>query len=338
MLQRYAKQINFRGFGHEGQKLLSNSKVLIVGCGALGTVVANNLVRAGVGTVRIVDRDFVELSNLHRQILFTEEDAANSIPKAIAAQERLQAANSDVVVEGFVEDVNSLTIGKMVEGIDLIVDCTDNFITRFLINDAAFAAGIPWIYGGVVGGSGVVYSFIPGATACLRCMMTDPPGAGAVPTCDTGGVLNTITGIVGNHQTVQAMKLLVHRAELVSDKMLFIDIWYNSVEYVPLHRSSDCPCCARGEYKFLMDTAPTAISLCGQNHIQVDPRLGKEINLEALYQRLIGSGIDAKLTSFMLSINAEGYELRVFSDGRALIKNAGSLDEAKTIYSRVVGW
>ena len=200
-MDRYEKQRNFEGIGHEGQDKLKDSSALIIGCGALGTVVANSLVRSGVGHIKIVDRDFVELSNLQRQTLFDEEDAKNSVPKAEAARKKLMKVNSTIKIETFIKDVNSITIEELAEGVDIILDCTDNFQTRYLINDLAFHKKIPWVYGGVIGSTGVVKAFIPQEGGCLRCMMTSPPPTGSLPTCDTAGVVNTITGIVALHQS-----------------------------------------------------------------------------------------------------------------------------------------
>ncbi len=336
--ERYAKQINFRGIGLEGQKLLKKARVLIVGCGALGTVVANSLARTGVGYLRIVDRDFVELSNLHRQILFNEADAANSVPKAEAAREALLKANSGIEIEAVIKDVNSITIEGLAGDMDIIVDCTDNFKTRYLINDVAFLKGIPWIYGGAVGSTGVVKSYIPGETGCLRCLMEVPPPTGSIATCDTAGVINMITGIVGMYQSSEVIKYLTDNKDLMNKSMLFIDLWDNVFESVEVGKKEDCPCCQQRKFQYLEDKMPEAVHICGSNSVQVDPGSSKKIQLKQLHERLQAAGIAVRLTPFILNISAEGYEIKVFDDGRAIIKNAKTVEEGKVVYAKYIGY
>lgn len=339
MDERYIKQINFNGIGKEGQLKLQNGRALIIGCGALGTVVANSLVRTGVGFIRIVDRDYVEISNLHRQILFDEIDAEVSIPKVEAAKAKLSKVNSSIIIEGLIKDVNSLTIEKMIKDIDIIIDCTDNFKTRFLINDISFSRKIPWIYGGAIGSTGVVKSFIPGKTGCLRCMMDTPPPAGTFATCDTAGVINTTTGVVGMLQANEAIKYLAGQEKEMDNKMVFLDLWENIFERIELKVRQDCKCCKCEEYEYLDNKMLEALHMCGNNSIQVDPHGGKgSISLDALYQRLNSVGIKVKLTPFLLNITVDGYEIKIFDDGRAIIKNAVTTEEAMGVYSRYIGY
>ncbi|MBM7614708.1 ThiF family adenylyltransferase [Alkaliphilus hydrothermalis] len=339
MKDRYIKQINFKGIGEEGQERLKKSKVLIIGCGALGTVAANSLARTGVGTLRIVDRDFVEYSNLHRQILFDEEDAENSIPKVEAAKTKLQKVNSDITIETIVKDVNSITIEKMIEGMDLIIDCTDNFKTRYLINDTAFQHNIPWIYGGAVGSTGAIKMFIPGKTGCLRCMMDTPPSAGSIATCDTAGVINTTTGIVGMHQSTAAIKYLTGNLEALENKMIYFDLWENEFQTMQLPKKEGCTCCGNHKFEYLMDKMPEAIHICGNNTIQVDPQNSKgKVDLRQLYERLLEAAVEVKLSAFLLNIKVEGYEIKLFDDGRAIIKNAKTIEEAKGLYAKYIGY
>ncbi len=339
MNQRYIKQVNFKGIGIEGQQKLKNAKVLIIGCGALGTVVANSLARAGVGTLRIVDRDFVELSNLHRQILFDEEDAKKGIPKVEAVKEKLQKINSTIKIEALIKDVNSVSIETMIEGIDIIIDCTDNFKTRYLINDVAFYHHIPWIYGAAVGSTGMVKVFIPERTGCLRCMMDIPPTAGSFATCDTAGVINTATGIVGMHQSNEAIKYVTQNIEQIEYRMVYIDLWENEFETMELTKRQDCNCCGQQQYEYLRDKKPEAVYICGNNSIQVDPHHSKgNISLNQINKRLKEAGIDVNLTPFLLSIKIDKYEIKLFDDGRAIIKNVKTIEEAKGVYAKYIGY
>ncbi|WP_192930125.1 ThiF family adenylyltransferase [Alkaliphilus pronyensis] len=339
MEERYIKQINFNGIGKAGQEKLNMGRVLIIGCGALGTVVANSLARTGVGFIRIVDRDYVEVSNLHRQILFDELDAEKSVPKVEAAKAKLKKVNSLIEVEAIIKDVNSITIEKMVENIHIIIDCTDNFKTRFLINDISFKSKIPWIYGGAIGSTGVVKSFIPGKTGCFRCMLEAPPPAGTFPTCDTAGVINTTTGMVGMLQANEAIKYLAGKENEMDNKMVYFDLWENTFERIELREKKACKCCKSNMYQYLDDKEPQVLHMCGNNSLQVDPHGGKgKISLKELHKRLSSAGIMVKLTPFLLNIEVEGYEIKVFDDGRAIIKNASTTEEAMGVYSRYIGY
>ena len=240
---RYSRQVLFSGIGNEGQARIMASRVGLVGCGALGTVQASLLVRAGIGTLRIIDRDFVEESNLQRQILFDEEDVRAVLPKAVAAEKKLRLTNSLVKIEGLVEDVNASSIERLLRGFDLIMDATDNFDARFLINDYAVKSGVPWIYGACLGSYGLTFPILPGETACLRCVFEKAPLAGTLPSCDTAGVIGPIVSVIAGMQVAEALKILSGRRDHVSRKITTIDIWENHHELVNLPSPlSDCPC------------------------------------------------------------------------------------------------
>ncbi len=335
---RYSRQVLFEGIGPEGQARLMASKVALVGCGALGTVQASLLVRAGVGRLRIIDRDFVEESNLQRQILFDEEDARAILPKAVAAVNKLRAANSLVEVEGLVEDVNASTIGRLLDGYDLILDATDNFDARFLLNDYAVKTGTPWIYGACVGSYGLTFPILPGETACLRCVFESAPPPGMSPTCDTAGVLGPIVGLIASLQAAEALKILAGRRERVTRKMAVLDVWEGRLSLVDLPpREKDCPCCVRREFPFLegalgSDTA----TLCGRNAVQIRRRDGITLDLDQVASRLGPIGAIEK-NRFLVRADIDQYRLTVFADGRAIISGTKDPAVAKSIYARYVG-
>src|SRR5437870_9504385 len=285
---RYSRQILFEEIGPEGQARLMAAKVALVGCGALGTVQASLLARAGVGRLRIIDRDFVEESNLQRQILFDEEDARAVLPKAVAAVNKLRAANSLVQVEGIVEDLNASTIDRLLGGFDLLLDATDNFDARFLLNDFAVKTGTPWIYGACVGSYGLTFPILPGETACLRCVFESAPPPGLSPTCDTAGVLGPIVGLVASLQAAEALKILSGRRERVSRRISVVDVWEGRQSQIDLPaREPACPCCGKREFPYLegalgSDTA----TLCGRNAVQIRRRDGVRLDLDEVARRL----------------------------------------------------
>lgn len=335
---RYSRQVLFKGIGTDGQSALLRSRVVVVGCGALGTFQASLLVRAGVGTVRVIDRDFVEESNLQRQILFDEQDVRDLLPKAVAAERKLRQANSLVAVEGVVEDVNPATIDRLLEGFDLILDATDNFEVRFLINDYAVKHGIPWVYGACVGAEGMTFTILPGVSACLRCVFESAPPAGLSPTCDTAGVIGPSVGCVASLQVAEAMKILSGPMNRVHPRIARLDLWENRLDTVSLPpRAPDCPCCVRHEFSYLEGTLGSdATSLCGRNSIQINRREGAQIDLAALAARLAPV---AKLEGnrFLLRIAIDGYQLTVFPDGRAVVSGTTDPGVAKSLYARYVG-
>lgn len=335
---RYSRQVLFKGIGTEGQQALSAARVALVGCGALGTFQASLLVRAGVGTLRVIDRDFVEESNLQRQILFDEQDVHDLLPKAIAAERKLKGVNSLVKVEGLVEDVNPSTIHRLLDGFDLILDATDNFDVRFLVNDYAIKHSVPWIYGACVGAEGVTFSILPGESACLRCVFENAPPAGLSPTCDTAGVIGPIVGCVASRQVAEALKILSgHRAQ-VNRRIVSMNLWENQQQQVVLPaRDPDCPCCGKHEFLYLDGAlgADTAI-LCGRHSVQIRRRESGQIDLVALAARWAPLAT-VEANRFLVRANIGGYVLTVFADGRALIGGTHDPAVAKSIYARYVG-
>jgi adenylyltransferase/sulfurtransferase len=335
---RYSRQVLFRDIGNEGQARIMASRVVMVGCGALGTVQASLLVGAGVGTLRIIDRDFVEESNLQRQILFDEEDVREMLPKAVAAEKKLRAANSLVNVEGIVEDVHAASIDRLLRGFDLIMDATDNFDIRFLINDYAVKSGIPWVYGACVGSYGLTFPILPGDTACLRCIFESAPPAGATPSCDTAGVIGPIVSVIAGMQVAEALKILSGGRESISRRITTVDLWANRHESVGLPRPlPDCQCCGRHEYPYLDGLLGADITtICGRNSVQIRRREGTRIDLDDLARRLEPLGRLEK-NRFLLRVAIDGYQLTVFADGRAIIQGTYDLAVAKSIYARYIG-
>jgi molybdopterin/thiamine biosynthesis adenylyltransferase len=335
---RYSRQVLFAGIGNEGQARIIASRVALVGCGALGAVQASLLVRAGVGTLRIIDRDFVEESNLQRQILFDEEDVRAVLPKAIAAERKLRAANSLVKVEGLVEDVNASSVDRLMGGFDLIVDASDNFDVRFLLNDYAVKNRIPWIYGACVGSYGLTFPVLPGENACLRCVFESAPPAGISPSCDTAGVIGPIVTLIAGMQVAEALKILSGRADRVNRRITTIDLWENRHEAVDLPLPyPDCPCCGRHEFPYLDGTLGSDVTtLCGRNSVQIRRREGARIDLDDLAKRLgrVGS---IEQNRFLLRAVIDGYQLTVFADGRAIINGTYDTAVAKSLYARYVG-
>ena len=285
-LDRYARQMRYPPLGEEGQRRLAQGRALVCGCGALPeAVLADSLVRAGVGAVRIVDRDFVELGNLHRQILFDENDVAAGLPKAVAAAEKLRRVNSAVQIEPIVADIDPTNIVRFCEGVDVIVDGTDNFETRFLMNDAAVQLGLPWVYGGCVGAEGQTMAILPGETACLRCLLPQCPLPGSTPTCDTAGVLGPIVGVIASLEAVEAIKILSGNRAAVSHALTAVNLWpirFSQIDVAELHKNADCPTCNRREFPWLSgQQGSRAAVLCGRNAVQLS-HMGQAISLDEL--------------------------------------------------------
>ncbi|WP_126581953.1 ThiF family adenylyltransferase [Tengunoibacter tsumagoiensis] len=337
MLERYSRQTLFRPIGIEGQERLRASSVVIIGCGALGTVLANNLCRAGIGHLTIADRDFIELNNLQRQILFDEKDVAQHLPKAVAAAEKLRSINSDVQIEAVVEDITADGIESLVRTCDLVLDATDNFETRYLLNDVCIKYQRPWIYSGVIGSYGVTMNILPGVSACLRCVFPDLPLPGTTPTCDTVGVLNGIVGAITGIASTEALKILLH-SEQVSKAMLWMDLWENTVERLELPRQPDCPTCGEHHYEFLdAPQGPPSASLCGRNAVQVRAQHHKgSIDFAALAERLQAVGT-VNYNEFLLRFLVDDYEITVFPNARAIIKGTADEQVARSIYARYIG-
>jgi molybdopterin-synthase adenylyltransferase len=340
-LDRYSRQMLFLPIGPEGQAKLHEARVAIVGMGALGTVLANHMVRAGVGFVRLIDRDFVETSNLQRQMLYDEADAAGSSPKAVAAAARLRAANSQVAVEPVVADLNATNAEELLTDVQLILDGTDNFAVRFLINDVSLKHGIPWIYGGAVSSRGVSLTVVPGETPCLRCLFGQPPAQGTTETCDTAGVIGPIIHTVASHQATEAMKLLVGAHEQRNRRMVHWDLWYNQYSAVDVSkaRKADCPCCAEGRYEYLEaymheDTLQT---LCGRNSVQIQPVRPSALSLKEWAERLRPLG-EVELNPFLLKFRLDDeITFVLFEGGRMLVQGTDDPVLAKSLYSRYIG-
>lgn len=338
-MERYSRQILFKQIGSEGQEKLLNSSAVIVGMGALGTVISNHLVRSGVGHVRIIDRDLVELSNLQRQTLYDEDDAKDSLPKVIAAEKKLKKINSGVKVEPIIADLTLDNAEDLLTGFDVIVDGTDNFMARYLINDVAVKHGIPWVYGGAVSSRGMFAVIKPGETPCYRCLFPSVP-AGLGETCDSIGVLSPITDIIGSFEAVEALKLLVGAES--NPNLEQMDIWFNSFLQMDVSqgRNPECPACVHHQYEFLDRSSEQQInyaSLCGRNTIQINPRQKAKTDLEKLADRLKNSGV-VKGNPFLLRFMPDDETTMViFQDGRVLVHGTDDTVKAKSYYARYLG-
>jgi len=339
-IDRYSRQVRFPALGEAGQRRLMASRVTICGCGALGTVLANHLVRAGVGRVRIVDRDFIETHNLQRQILFDERDVAENLPKAEAAARKLRAINSRVVIEPVVTDIDHTNILDLVGDADLILDGTDNFETRYLINDAAVKLGKPWVFGGVIGSEGQTMTIRPGITPCLRCLIEDNPPPGMTPTCETAGVLGPAVAVIASFEAVEAIKLLSGAVDALNTELFVVDIWdwtFRRLKVQGLLGKVDCPCCGRREFEWLDGALGShTTTLCGRNAVQVAARRAQPLDFPEMAARLVSLG-DVRHNAFMLRFAADGHEFTVFPDGRAIIKGTNDIAKARTLYAQFVG-
>jgi adenylyltransferase/sulfurtransferase len=338
MNERYSRQVLFSDIGRAGQQKLLASRVLIVGCGALGASHCEMLSRAGVGKLRIVDRDFVEFTNLQRQTLFKESDAAERLPKAVAARTRIAEINSEIEVESIVADVNNSNIESLIDGCDLVLDGTDNFQVRYLLNDACVKNGKTWIYGAAVSSYGTTMTVIPGETPCLRCIFEDMPDAGSSPTCDTAGVIMPIIASISSVQVTEAIKLLVGKRDELHGSLMQIDIWANDWRKIKLGAPQpDCPTCGKRNFEFLdAEAQEFAAVLCGRNAVQIAPPKTVKIDLEELSNKLSPLG-DVKKNDYLVRFSNGGKELTVFPDGRAIIKGTDDIAEARSVYARYVG-
>jgi len=339
-LDRYSRQVRFPQLGEAGQRKLMASRVTICGCGALGTVLANHLVRAGVGHVRIVDRDFIETHNLQRQILFDEDDVASNLPKAEAAARKLRKINSAVEIEAVVTDIDHTNILELVKDADLILDGTDNFETRYLINDAAVKLNKPWIFGGVIGSEGQSMTIRPGITPCLRCLIEDSPPPGMTPTCETAGVLGPAVAVIASFEAVEAIKLLSGAYDALNVELIMVDVWdwnFRRLKVAALLGKVDCPCCQRHQYEWLAgDLGSHTTTLCGRNAVQVATRRPEPLDFSEMARRLAPLS-EVRHNAFMLRFTAEGHDFTVFPDGRAIIKGTNDIAKARTLYSQFVG-
>ncbi len=333
--ERYSRQILFPGIGEAGQEALLRAHAAIVGCGALGSFHAAALARAGVGRLTIVDRDYVEPSNLQRQWLFEESDAAESLPKAVAAQKRIAAINSSISVRAAVADLTASNVQDLLNDAGLILDGTDNFDTRYLINDYAVSRGIPWIYGAAVGSYGLAMPVIPEVTACLRCVYPEQP-TGVQPTCETAGVLNVIVSVVASLQVADALKILSGNTNLVRPRITTVDVWEGGIRQISgPPRDPECPTCGRREFPYLERTALPPVSLCGRNAVQVRDR-ERPIDLRELAGRLRPVG-EVRANEYALRFLIPPYEMTIFPDGRAIVKGTDDPGVARSLYARYIG-
>lgn len=340
--EKYSRQILFAPLGEEGQERLLRSSAVLVGCGALGTAAAGLLVRAGLGRLRIIDRDFVEPSNLQRQTLFEESDARDALPKAVAAERRLLAANSGVRVEGVVADLTPRNAEEMLSGFALILDGTDNFETRFLINDAAVKLGVPWIYAAAVASYGLTMTVRPGESACLACLL-ESDGAratqgapGREETCDTVGVLNSIVGVIASLQAAEAVKLLSGRSGALHGRLISCDVWSGRFQSIRVARHPRCRACVRREFAYLQGQAQPQITLCGRDSVQIHER-HRALDLAALGRRLAPAVSSVRANDFLLRFAVPPYEMTVFADGRAVVKGTRDAAVARSLYARYIG-
>jgi len=332
--------MRFHGVGEEGQRRLLQSKVVLCGCGALGTVLANALVRAGVGHLRLIDRDFIETHNLQRQVLFDEHDVAENLPKAEAAARKLGAINSTVHVEPVVTDIDRTNILDLVLDADLILDGTDNFEIRYLINDAAVKLNKPWVYGGCIGSHGQTMTILPGQTPCLRCVFEAAPAPGETGTCETAGVLAPIVNIIASFQAAEALKILTGQIVHINRELIYLDVWDNvqrRIKIAPLLGKVDCPCCGRRSFEWLEGAQGSqTTSLCGRNAVQVSQRMPSQLSFEDLARHLETMG-EVQYNRFLLKFSVDAFEFTVFPDGRAIIKGTSDIDKARTLYARYIG-
>ena len=338
MNERYSRQILFSEIGKAGQEKLSNARVLLVGCGALGASHAEILARAGVGFLRIVDRDFVEFTNLQRQTLYSERDARERLPKAIAAKNRLAEINSEIEIDGIVADVNHSNIESFVKDVDLVLDGTDNFQIRYLINDACVKLKKTWIYGAAVSSYGTTMTIIPGKTSCLRCIFEEMPAAGSSPTCDTAGVIQPIIASISAIQTTEALKILSGKTEKLHKSLIQIDVWQNDWRKIKLNApNAECETCGKRNFEFLeAESADFSAVLCGRDAVQIAPPRAVEIDLVNFAEKL-GGVAEVKQNEYLARLTVEGYELTVFRDARAIIRGTDDVSTARSIYAKYVG-
>lgn len=337
---RYARQVLFYGIGKEGQKTMMEKTVVLAGCGALGCTSANLLVRSGIKCLKIIDRDYIEESNLQRQSLFDEDDIKQNLPKAIAAQKKLQKTNSLIQVESFVADLNPTNIETLLQDAHLVVDGTDNFETRFLINDYCVKNKIPWIYGACIGSTGITMNIIPSKTPCFRCMLENVPPFGTVGTCDTEGIIAPIASLIASVQVAEAIKILTNNYDAVSKVLLKIDLWRNEIKTLfaeDVKGKINCITCSQHHYEFLTKNAcAMTTTLCGRNAIQILPPVGSALDLVKLAARLEKIG-KVSYNSFLLRLKTGKCELTVFPDGRSIISGTNDVAIAKGLYAKYIG-
>lgn len=335
MHERYSRQMRVRGIGESGQRCIEAGRVGVLGLGALGSVSANALARAGVGYLRLIDRDIVDLSNLQRQVLFNEEDAAEARPKAVAAAEHLRGVNSEIAIEAVVQELDAGSIEELIRDLDVVVDGSDNFELRYLVNDVCVKHGRPWVYGGALGSYGMTTTIIPGRTACLQCFIGPMPEPGSIETCSTAGVLAPATGVIANTQAAEVLKLLVGAPP--RESVLIFDLWSGHADVVELHRAPDCPVCVHRRFEHLERTEATRVRvMCGEDTVQVNPRRRAKLTLTRVAEQLTEIG-RVRVHDGVLRFTYEGLDVTLFSDGRALIRGARDEAHALSLYTEYVG-
>jgi len=326
----------FAGIGPEGQERLLSSSIVIVGCGAIGAAAASLLARAGIGHLRILDRDFVEASNLQRQTLFDESDAREALPKAVAAERKLRSIDSELRVEGIVADLSPKNAEELLSGFPLILDGTDNFETRFLVNDFSVKTQTPWIYAAAVASYGLTMTIRPGRTACLACLVDSAGEAGLEETCDTVGVLGPIVNLIASLEVAEALKILAGRESALHSRLLSCDVWTGRFQSLQPERSSTCRACARREFVYLSGQAQPHITMCGRDSVQIHER-SRTLDLPALQRRLAPTFDDVRQNGFLLRFRIPPYEMTVFSDGRAILKGTKDPAVARSLYAKYIG-
>ena len=334
---KYSRQMLFAGIGPDGQRRLLGARATIVGCGAIGAAAANLLVRAGVGSVHLIDRDFVEPSNLQRQTLFDESDARKALPKAVAAEHKLRSLNSGVDVRGVVADLSPKNAVELLSGCDLILDGTDNFETRFLINDFAVESGRAWIYAAAVSSYGLTMTIRPGLTPCLACLLESENSPHPLEeTCDTVGVLGPIVNLIASWQAAEALKILAGRLEALHGRLLSADVWTGRTQAIGVARNPECRACAKHDYRYLEGEAQPQITLCGRDSVQIHER-GRALDLPGLASRLAPVVEDIRQNDFLIRFRVAPYEMTVFADGRAILKGTKDPAVARSLYARYLG-
>jgi molybdopterin-synthase adenylyltransferase len=336
--ERYSRQMRFLPIGPEGQGRISASRIALIGAGALGSVAAELLVRSGVAFLRIVDRDFVECSNLQRQSLYDEEDVRRNLPKAEAAAAKLRRINSGVQIESVVDDVNPSNVEDYIRDVDLVLDALDNFETRFVLNDACAKNSRTWIYSAAVGSYGLVMPIIPRKSPCLRCMLGSLPAPGSSPTCDTAGVIGPITHIVASIQVAEALKLICRAMEPVDVRLVTYDVWTHNFQRMELGTDAmaTCPVCSDGRFDYLNGTPLRTVTLCGRNAVQLIPSVKTELDFSELSKTIPASG-DVQFNEFLLKCSSPPYEVTVFRDGRAIVRGTEEASMARSVYSKLIG-
>jgi len=331
--ERYSRQTLLKNIQKDGQKKLAKSRIIVIGCGALGTTIANNLVRSGIGHIKLVDRDIIELNNLQRQNLFNENDVG--LPKASSAAENLKEVNSDIKIEYVIDDVTHKNIESLIKDVDVVLDGTDNMLVRFLINDACIKHNKPWVYGGAIETYGMTMNIIPNKTPCFRCIIQDLPAAGLLPTCDTVGVLNSIPTIIASIQSTEAIKILLKKE--INKDLLIYDVWSHDLQKIKIKKKKHCECCSNHKYEFLnAEKKEMMISLCGLGAIQITPAKSMNISFDELANKLRKVG-EVENREIILRFKIPKYELNVFRNGRTIIIGTNDKKIAKSLYAKYIG-